>query len=166
MSGIGLGVRKGDRKELRIKDKKGYYKIRENAVECMSSKFTLLKGIDEKATMEHLELVYSVVTRFEDLKTQISSNDMLDVFQIPSEFTKVGDTYIPSHKAKEMDLFVDANKIDLDKVQHANAFYLQYGQDFHGENVIWSGEKILNSCVPELRDKLIESTRAWPKRHM
>ena len=61
----------------------------------MSSKFTFLKGIDKKATMEHLESVYSVITRFEVLKTQITANDMLEVFQIPSGFTKVFDNFFP-----------------------------------------------------------------------
>ena len=167
LTGIGLGrVRKTDRESLRQSDKKGYYKVRDNAVEGMSSKFTLLKGIDEKATMEHLELVYSVVTPFEDLRTQIIANDMLDVFQVPSDFTKVADSYLPLRTATQMDLFKDVNKIELETVQHANAFYLEYGQEFHGENVVWSGEKVLNSCVSELHDKLIESTRAWPKKHI
>ena len=83
LTSVGLGVKKTDREDLKTNDKNSYYKVREAAVEGMKNKFTLLKGINENATMEHLESVYSVITRFEDLKTQVIANDMLDVFSIP-----------------------------------------------------------------------------------
>ena len=166
ITGLGLGVKKTDRAALCSSDKKGYYKVRDAAIEGMSSKFTLLKGIDEKATMDHLESVYSVITRFEDLKTQITANDTIDVFTIPSEFvTNTDGDLEPSAASEALDLFTQANRIPLQTVQEANAFYLEFGEDYHGENIVWSGQKILNSCDTELRDKLIESTRSWPKKH-
>ena len=102
VSGLGLGVRKTDREDLKANDKKGYYKVRDSAIEGMTNKFSILKGIDEKATMEHLESVYSVITRFEDLKTQIIAHDLGDVFSVPSTFEKnatTGDSSDPKKKS-------------------------------------------------------------------
>ena len=162
LSSVGLGVKKTDREALRLSDKKSYYKVRETAILGMTTKFTLLKGIDEKATVEHLESVYSIVTRFEDLRTQVIANDMIDVFSIPSSFdSDANGNSIPSTNATKLDLFSDSNKASIELVQKANAYFLEFGANFHGENVIWSGEKILNSCDSELRDKLVESTRSW-----
>ena len=167
LTSLGLGVKKTDRAGLQSTDKKGYYKVRDTAIEGLPSKFTLLKGISETATMEHFESVYSVVTCFEDLKTKIVDSDMIDVFSILSLFTEDSGTgtFLPSGGATLLDLFTEASKVSLDLVQKANAFYLEFGQDYHGENIVWSGEKILNSCDTELRDKLIESTRSWDKKY-
>jgi hypothetical protein len=166
VAGVGLGVGKKDRASLKIKDKKSYYKVRDNAIEGMKTKFTHLKAIDEKASVEHFEAVYSVITRFEDLSNQMIKNDMIDVFSIPSSFVlNSSNNYVPSPSATPMKLFSDANKIDLDTVRRANEYYIKFGADYHGENVVWSGEKILNSCDTDLRDKLVECTRNWPEEH-
>ena len=163
---IGLGVKKTDREELQQKDKKAYYKVRDSAIEGMTNKFSLLKGISKSATMEHLESVYCVVTCFEDLKSKILANDMLDVFTIPSSFSQdaTSGSFLPTANATPIDLFSEANKVSIDLVQKANSFFLEYGKNYHGENVVWSGEKILNSCDTELRDKIIESTRSWDSK--
>ena len=117
--------------------------------------------------MEHLEAVYLVVTRFEDLKTQMIANNMADVFTIPSSFSlQTNGTYIPDANATEIDLFTETTKVSLDIVQKATAYFIQFGKEYHRENVIWSGEKILNSCDGELRDKLVESTRTWDKKYV
>ena len=132
----------------------------------MANKFTLLKGIDEKATMEHLESVYSVVTRFKDLRTQMVATDLVDVFTIPSLFIDDSSGVIkPSAAAVAVDLFSDSAKVDIEVVKQANAYFLKYGVEYHGENVVWSGEKILNSCDTQLRDKLVESTRSWEEKY-
>ena len=86
VAGVGIGVGKKDRSKLKASDKKSYYKVHDTAIEGMKAKFSHLKPIDEKASVEHFEAVYSVVTRFEDLNNQMSKNDMDDVFNIPSEF--------------------------------------------------------------------------------
>lgn len=163
VAGVGIGVGKKERTKLKLSDKKSYYKIRDTAIEGMKAKFTHLKPIDEKASVEHFEAVYSVVTRFEDLNYQMGKNDMNDVFNIPSDFTfdANSQSYLPSAHARSVNLFSDANNIDIETIKHANAYFLKFGADYHGENIIWSGEKILNSCDSELRDKLIESTRNW-----
>jgi hypothetical protein len=166
VAGVGLGVGKKDRASLKIKDKKSYYKVRDNAIEGMKTKFTHLKAIDEKASVEHFEAIYSVITRFEDLSNQMIKNDMIDVFSIPSSFVSDSSgNHIPSSSATPIQLFSDANQVDLQTVRDANAYYVKFGTDYHGENVVWSGEKILNSCDTDLRDKLVESTRNWPEEH-
>lgn len=163
---VGLGVGKKDRAALKIKDKKSYYKVRDNAIKGMTTKFTHLKSIDEKASIEHFEAVYSVITRFEDLSNQMIKNDLIDVFSIPSSFVlNSSNDYVPSSTATPIQLFSDAKQVDLDTVRHANAYYLKFGADYHGENIVWSGEKILNSCDTDLRDKLVECTRNWPEEH-
>ena len=133
------------------------------AVTPMKNKFTQLKAIDEKATMEHLESVYSVVTRFDDLRDELLKSDMLDVFTIASEYTwnATLNTYEPASTATKIDLFKDANSTNLEVIKRATAYYSLMGQEYHGENVQWSGQKILNSCDGPLRDKIIESTRTW-----
>lgn len=163
LAGVGIGIVKEDRAALKKNDKKSYQKLRETAVAEMKNKFKQLKAIDAKATMEHLESVYSVVTRFDDLKQELIKSDMIDVFTIPSDFSFDGTigTFIPSSNATKIDLFKDLNSTDIELIKKANSYFSLMGQDYHGENIQWSGEKILNSCDGPLRDKLIESTRKW-----
>jgi hypothetical protein len=163
INSVGLGISKKDRATIKISDKKTYFKVRDNAVEGLTSKFTQLQSIDEKSTLDHLKKVYSVVNRFADLQQQLEQNDMEDVFTIPNNFTKDTNTgdYVPSPTASAVNLFTDANLIDLPTVRKATAYFNRYGADYHGENLLWSGEKILNSCDQALRDKLVESTRDW-----
>jgi hypothetical protein len=165
LSSVGLGILKKDRSSLQQKDKKTYFKVCDNAIKGLENKFTQLQSIDEKSTLDHLKKVYSVVNRFADLQHQVEQNDMGDVFTIPSQFTLDPTTghYIPSPSATAINLFTDANLVSLETARHANAYFAQYGARYHGENVLWSGEKILNSCDSSLRDKLVESTRDWPK---
>ena len=56
-----------DREDLKKNDKKCYCKVCDNAIEGMNNKFLLLKGITKSSTMEHLEVVYLVITWFKDL---------------------------------------------------------------------------------------------------
>jgi hypothetical protein len=165
LSSVGLGISKNYCASLQQKDKKTYFKVCDNAVEGLENKFTQLQSIDEKSTLNHLKKVYSVVNRFADLQHQVEQNDMCDVFTIPSQFTLNPTTghYIPSPSATAINLFTDANLVSLEIARHANAYFAQYGASYHGENVLWSGEKILNSCDSSLRDKLVESTRDWSK---
>ena len=86
VANVGIGVTKKDRDALKTSDKKAYYKVRDSAIKGLSTKFTQLQAIDEKSSIEHFEKVYSVVTRFDDLKSNMTTNDIIDVFTIPSSF--------------------------------------------------------------------------------
>ena len=88
---------------------------------------------------------------------------MIGVFSIASSYEDDGTG--PKSNATSVNLFHDVQTTDMNTVKLANQYYMEYGQDYHGENVAWSGEKILNSCDETLRDKLIESTRGWSSLH-
>lgn len=161
--GLGISVSKLEREKLKVNDKKTYYKVQESCTKGIESKFTQLKAIDENSPIDHFESVYSVVTRFDDLQESLRRNDMIDVFTIASEYELDGSG--PTATATPVDLFHDIKSTDLGLVKLANQYFMEYGADYHGENVVWSGEKILNSCDDALRDKLIESTRGWSAAH-
>ena len=88
---------------------------------------------------------------------------MIGVFNIASEYNSDGSG--PTGTAVPLDLFHDIKSTDMELVKRATQYFYEYGQEYHGENVAWSGEKILNSCDETLRDKLIESTRGWSALH-
>lgn len=161
--GLGIGVTKEEREALKTSDKKTYHKIRESCTKGIENKFTQLKSIDENSPIDHFESVYSVVTRFDDLQESLRKGDMLDVFTIGSSYAADGSG--PTSVATEIDLFRSVKSTSLSVVKLANQYFMEYGEDFHGENIVWSGEKILNSCDATLRDKLIESTRGWDEMH-
>ena len=165
VSHVGIGVNKRNREQLKQTDRKSYYKVKESTVAGMESKFTQLKEIDQNASVEHFKMVYSVITRFEDLQAQMIKNDLADVFTIPSAFSydTITNSYVPASTASSINLFSDASQVELSTVRYANAYFMEFGKEYHGENIVWSGEKILNSCDAELRDKLIEQTRNWPE---
>jgi len=52
--------------------------------------------------------------------------------------------------------------VTLAGVRKANHFYSTLGQDYHLENIQWSGKKILNSCSNSLKDKIMEATAHLP----
>ena len=160
---LGVSVAKEERKELKKNDKKTYYKVKENCVKGIENKFTQLKPIDEHSPVEAFESVYSVVSRFDDLQESLKTNDMIGVFTIASSYEKDGSG--PSTLATPVDLFHDIKSIDIGNIKLACQYFYEYGQDYHGENIAWGGEKILNSCDATLREKLIESTRGWSSLH-
>ena len=41
-------------------------------------------------------------------------------------------------------------------VQKSNAYYAMYGEDRSMENLVWSSDRILNTCKEPLRDKIRE----------
>ena len=98
------------------------------------------------------------------MKRKLEESDLSDVFLIPSDFEEKIDTsykieWVPTHEAVEFDLFQDYDKIDLDTLKMATAWYNRRGQQYHVENIKWSGEAILNSCTSELKSKMTEEMR-------
>ena len=142
--GLGISVKKEERENLKTTDKKTYYKVRENCTKGIENKFTQLKSIDENSPIDHFESVYSVVTRFDDLQESLRTNDMLDVFTIASSYESDGSG--PTSTATTVDLFHGIKSTDLSLVKAASQYFIEFGEDYHGENIVWSGEKILNSC--------------------
>jgi len=69
---------------------------------------------------------------------------------------------MPVLTATEVDLLIKSQSVTLADVRRANHFYSTLGQDYHLENIQWSGKKILNSCSDALKDKIMEATAHLP----
>ena len=138
--GIGISVRKKQGAALKTPGKKTYYKVRDSCIKGINSKFTLLKAIDKNSPIEHFESIYSIVDRFDDLQESLRTNDIIDVFTIASEYE--GDGSGPTSAAKAIDLIHAVKEADMGLVKLANQYFMEYGQDYHGENVVWPGEKV------------------------
>ena len=160
-----IGTSKKDRANLKSKDFKGYEKLKEKAQVGLPKRFTLLEHIDlEDKKLDQLKNITTVVESIEDLKRKLEESDLTDVFSIPSDFEeKVDSSYevewMPTHEAVEINLFEDYDKVDLDTVKKATAWYNRRGKQYHVENIKWSGEAILNSCTSELKSKMTEEMR-------
>lgn len=151
---------KTDRATLKTTDKKSYEKLKEACCSKLSNAtFELIKPIDSKTAASQLKEVTSVVAKVNALKKRLRSDDTIDVFTIPKEMNLNTTTnhYEPSTTSSAIDLLADYRATDLDNVKRATAWYARYGQDYHTENVVWSGELILRSCSESLRLKIIES---------
>ena len=74
----------------------------------------------------------------------MTAHDMEDVFKTPSSFT--GD--LPSDDCSSLDLCKDSGSVDN-----------LYGKEYHAENIKWLGEKLLNSCDSDLKDKILVETQ-------
>ena len=48
---------------------------------------------------------------------------------------------------------------------HMSKFWMEIGQEFHAESLLWSGTKLLNSCDEELRQKIEEKTLQFGVKH-
>jgi uncharacterized protein Smg (DUF494 family) len=148
-----------ERSEMRKEDRKAYQKLQENCEKGLPIKFTLQKMIDFQAKTDQLKEITSVMQNVEALRTALVKRDMISVFKIPSNFERnENGEWEPSSEAKTLNLITDYKDISIETVKKAVSWFLRYGQDYHVENVKWSGEMILNSCEETLRNKLNEST--------
>ena len=154
---IGISVPKEERKTLKTKEVKTYEKLKEKAEEGITSKFGLLKPIDQTSNTKDFKDIYGVLTRVKELKQSILAYDMDDVFNIPSAFKED----LPATECSSLNLFSDSNDISLELVKKANRFYYLYGAEYHAENIKWSGEKVLASCDKELKDKILEEVQEY-----
>lgn len=55
---------------------------------------------------------------------------------------------------RSLDLFHQYHDISLEQVQLAVEFHAKKGQSYKVENLTWSGEVILNSCLVDLRTRI------------
>ena len=107
---------KEDRKSLKAKEIKVYEKLKEKAEEGIKTKFHLLKPIDQNSSTKDFKEIYGVLTRVKELKQAIAAYDMDGVFIIPMDY----DGDFPKQNSSSHDLFLDANKLELDKVIKGN----------------------------------------------
>jgi hypothetical protein len=159
------GIRKEQRHQLTPKD---LLNLKAKAEEGMEYKFKIMDPLDgEKPTKDKLKDVYSVNLRIEEFRSACKRFDMSDVFQIASAYSldEDEDEYRPAIGCRPIDLFNSHSDVTLDTVKKASAFYFRRGQDFHVQNLLWTGEKILISCDEESRKKLEEQCKSFPIEH-
>jgi hypothetical protein len=137
------------------------------AEEEMKEKFKLMEPIMEgaKASRDQLKSIYSVTLRVEEFRRSLQSFDMDDVFIIPSKFERQEEEDWPATDATTINLFTAGKNVSDLVVKTASTFMMKRGQEFHVENLLWSGEKLLNSCDDKLRQKIEEQTIGWLVEH-
>jgi hypothetical protein len=158
------GIPKKERKNLAAKDLNN---LKLKAEEGMKEKFKLMEPIMEgaKASRDQLKSIYSVTLRVEEFRRSLQSFDMDDVFIIPSKFERQEEEDWPATDAKTINLFTAGKNVSDLVVKTASTFMMKRGQEFHVENLLWSGAKLLNSCDDKLRQKIEEQTIGWPVEH-
>ena len=90
---------------------------------------------------------------------------MVGVFLISSGFVNDPDQvfdYVSALGSHPLDLFTNHRETKLNTVKMAGCFQIQAGREFHVQNLLWSGTKLLNSCTELLRSKMIEKTIGSP----
>ena len=153
-------TKKNERDNLKTTNLKAYEKLKQEAMRGIEPKFDLLKAIEEGSKDEGFKSVYDVMSKTAAFERALKESDMIDVFKIP-----VGDydtDGMPVLAAIEVDLLIKSQSVTLADVRKANHFYSTLGQDYHLENIQWSGKKILNSCSDALKDKIMEATAHLP----
>ena len=154
-------TRKEDRALLGAGD---FAKLKKSCEEGLVDKFDLLTHGDLDQT-DSLRDLYSVTMRIEEFQSSLLRHDMAGVFLIPSDFVDDPDQvfdFVPALGSHPVDLFTNHAEIELDTVKSAGCFLIQAGREFHVQNLLWSGTKLLNSCTELLRSKMIEKTIGSP----
>jgi hypothetical protein len=159
------GIAKDQRSKLSAKDMQN---LKIKAEEGMDDKFKLMEPIADgtKASADQLKTIYSVQRRIDEFKSMLQAFDMDDVFIVPSAFSEDenGDDR-PAATARKLDLFTSNQDVSLEVVKKASVYRATFGQDYHVQNLLWSGTKLLNSCDEKLRQKLLEQTSQWAVYH-
>ena len=134
-------------------------KLMEKATIGMETKFALLGQIRVDDS-DSLKDVYDLNIRIEEFIEELRSYDLDDCFLIPDAFdVGTGNELVPSPGADPVNLFHAYGSIELELVRESSTWMMKYGQDYHVQNLIWSGTKVLNSCEQELREKVEESVK-------
>ena len=168
-AGYLAGIKKADRSTL---SRSEYLKLKVKAEEGMEMKFSLFQPVDsddiENEGSKLLDQTYSVTMRIEEFRRELKRFDLEDVFTIASSYAPNeafdGDEF-PEAGARPIDLFHSYNDVELETIKKASAFFMQRGQPFHVENLLWSGTKLLNSCDEKLRQKIEEKTIRYSVEH-
>ena len=156
--------KKEDRKGL---DPGKYSKLKAQAETGLENKFDLMPSIQIDDDLEQLKNVYQILMSIEQFKRELHNYDLTDVFLIPNSMTyqSASNEYWPATGAGPIDLFANYGDADLTLVRQVSEFQMLRGQDYHAENLIWSGTKLLNSCEDRLRQKIEEQTKDFSLRH-
>jgi hypothetical protein len=168
-AGFLAGIKKEHRSALSSSD---YLKLKVKAEEGMETKFSLFQPVDsediDNEGSKLLNQTYSVTMRIEEFRRELKRFDLEDVFTIASSYAPNanfdGDEF-PEAGARPIDLFHSYNDVNLETIKKASTFFMERGQSYHVENLLWSGTKLLNSCDEKLKQKLEEKTIRYPVAH-
>ena len=158
VTGFLMSIQKENRELL---DAKQLVTLKSKAEEGMEGKFDLYKAYSEEEGYKALEATYSVQMRIKEFRQELMHYDMEDVFTIPNRFVSdPGRGVSPAPDAKAVDILTAYKEVDLDTVVIACQFRARFGPMYMGQNLVWSGTKLLNSCSEQLRQKIEESTNS------
>jgi hypothetical protein len=123
------------------------------------------KIIDKLAGLEQLVSIDNLV-RLEELIDKLHKfmglHGMLNVFYV-LEFNSLDQPLPMSQNTKC--IFLDYHNITLLEVQQTVNYFLQYGREYHHQNLKWSYDTILNSCTLDLRELLIGKMALFSDSH-
>ena len=140
-------------------------KLQTSAEKGLDLKYDLLDNVN-LTDIDTLKAVYQMSIRTEELKEEMARFDIQRRFLIPNAFhTDANDDKHPAPGVRPIDLFYSAADVDIDIVKQASEWFMRFGQDYHTENLFWSGAKVLNSCSARLREKIEESTSEFRVVH-
>jgi uncharacterized membrane protein YgcG len=150
------------RLELKPSDKA---KLAENAMKGLEHKFTILPAIESSSnSKEALNALYNVSNRIDEFRRSLIHYNLAGVFEIPDRMVEVSKgAYEPAPNAKPIDLFTKYKEVPLETVRQYSQFIMTMSSTtYMTENLIWSGQKLLNSCDEDLRAKVESASRAYP----
>lgn len=163
---IGLSVKGADRAALKSSNPKAYEKVKELACASIKDKFSLMKVIDEKSSVQDFQSIYSIEIRLRELQKSLKESDLLPVFTIFQDWeTSIRPNRsraLPIPGTSDLNLLKKFNGTSVDSIKRSTEFWLLSGGDYHVEDIRWSGEKILASCDDALREKVLESVQTIP----
>jgi hypothetical protein len=111
----------------------------------LPQQFKMLAASD--TSTNDLQGIYNMGMLVQQYGHALHSQDMHDMFMIVDEFDLASkDDLVPSKQAKLVDLLTSYNDLDLKTIKRNSAYVCEYGRDCHVENLMWSCEKLLNSC--------------------
>ena len=110
-----------------------------------------------------LDNVYSLAFRISQYRKECLRYDIYDIFEI---LPFLDDDELATN-AQPRNLFDNYKDISLNQVRRSTRMYYELGsEDYIVENLVWSGEKLLNSCDEELRDLILMKALFLPQKEV
>ncbi len=134
-----------------------------------------------------LDDVYSLALRVRTFREDCRNHDINDIFEIlpfneSGQLARVAtepttslstpsssssSSLSMSQQTKPRNLFDNYKDVSLEMVKKSTRFYYEHStQDYIIENIVWSGEKLINSCTPELRDMILQKALFLPQKEV
>ena len=121
--------------------------MQENFQKGIEKPFLILKAINIESDLKSLQTYYYIHTILADIKRDIMENDLHDVFLCPFKFDDNG---VPN-TSDYLNLLDVIGALKIETVEKATALYkLKYPHKYNFQNIVWSGDKILNFCENKL----------------